>query len=69
MTDLMRDMDTLHQEIMAVAAGQRLSFQPQLSQLVDAADAAGVEVSVPVRTLCEELESEAIEAQFDNMPV
>jgi len=69
MTDLTQQLEKLHDRILDADADTRYLFQPQLSVLVEQLDDHGVRVPAGIRALEEELRAEAIEAQFDNMPV
>lgn len=69
MIDLERQLDKLHDRILAADPDNRHVFQPRLTALVDRLDMAGARVPPAIRSLEEELCIEAAEAQFDNMPV
>jgi len=69
MTDCSSELETLYQTIMSAEAGDRVQFQRKLAQLIDRAIAHGECVRTEIRLLNEELVNEAIESQFDNMPV
>jgi hypothetical protein len=67
--DLDRELEALEQQIAAAKSGSRHLFQPQLHQLIATVSKAGHEVPARLRELDEELTNDAIEAQFDNLPV
>lgn len=69
MTRLATELDRLHDRILAADGDTRLELQPRLANLLDRMDAAGEFVPADIRDLCEQLTNDAIEAQFDNMPV
>lgn len=69
MNTLTEDLDRLHHRILAADAESRRKFLPRLTQMIGRMDAAGTHVPARVRNLHEELTADAIEAQFDNMPV
>lgn len=69
MTRLATELDRLHDRILAADADARLQLQPRLADLIDRMDAAGEPVPAGIRDLCEQLTNDAIEAQFDNVPV
>ncbi len=69
MTGLATDLERLHQDILRCAPEKRFTFQAQLARLIDAMEAHDIPVPTHILDLNEELEAEAIEAQFDNMPV
>ncbi len=69
MKDMKNDLDALRARIFDTPEDQRYLLQPELDRLIDRMQAAGLDVPATVRTLNEELSDEAIEAQFDNLPV
>lgn len=69
MKDMQNDLDALRARIFDTPEDQRYLLQPELDRLIDRMQAAGLDVPATVRTLNEELSDEAIEAQFDNLPV
>jgi hypothetical protein len=69
MKDMKNDLDALRARILDTPEDQRYLLQPELDRLIDRMQAAGLDVPATVRTLNEELSDEAIEAQFDNLPV
>lgn len=69
MTDVTKDLERLHERILAADADTRYLFQPRLGELIDTLDGQGIQVPAGIRALNDELLAEAIEAQFDNMPV
>lgn len=62
-------LEALLAKIGAADADTRHEYHEALAQLIEAFDMAGSPVSADVRTLEEDLRNEAIEAQFDNLPV
>ena len=69
MTDLTTEIGRLHDRILEADIDRRYLFQPRLAALVEQMDVAGVPVPAGIRQMLEELTNDAIEAQFDNMPV
>lgn len=69
MTDFGTELDRLTRRIKAEAPQARYRHQPQLRQLIQKMEAEGRQVPKPARNLHQELVCEAIEAQFDNLPV
>ena len=69
MADLKGELRILHQRILDLPSENRFKLQPQLNRIIEEMDASGEPVTAEVRWLNEELLSDAIEAQFDNMPV
>lgn len=69
MKDMKNDLNALRARILDTPEDQRYLLQPELDRLIDRMQAAGLDVPATVRTLNEELSDEAIEAQFDNLPV
>lgn len=69
MTDLRGELQQLHQKILATKSEDKYRLQPQLDRIIERMDARGEEVKAEIRWLNEELLNDAIEAQFDNMPV
>lgn len=59
----------LCEEIKAAAPEKQKLLQQDLHQLVERASALGIALPAAVRDLDEDLTIDAIEAQFDNMPV
>ncbi len=69
MTKLKEELGRLLERISKADEQTCYRYQPQLTALIDRLDAAGEHVPNEVRHLEEELTNDAIEAQFDNMPV
>ena len=69
MTDLTIELERLHDRVLNADADTRYLFQPRLAELVERMDEAGEAVPAGIRQLLDELTNDAIEAQFDNMPV
>ncbi len=60
---------SLEAEIFQSSGSKRIALQPKLQKVLNQCDAGGVSVPRRLRKLNSELLDEAIEAQFDNMPV
>jgi len=69
MTKLTEDLERLRDRILAADPEDRLRYQPRIAALIAEMDAAGAPVPTGIRDLCDDLANDAIEAQFDNMPV
>lgn len=69
MTTLDQDLDRLLREIAARPAETRARLRPRLGRLIETMQQEGRTVPAEARRVNEELLCEAIEAQFDNMPV
>ena len=69
MTKLKQELAHLLERISKADEDICYRYQPQLSALIERMDASGERVPPEVRHLEEELTNDAIEAQFDNMPV
>ncbi|MBU3259449.1 hypothetical protein KPG71_05415 [Roseovarius sp. PS-C2] len=69
MADLNDQLAKLKDEILNGDPDTRHGYEPQLAQLIEDMQQQGMAVPSDIRCLHEELVSEAIEAQFDNMPV
>ena len=69
MNNLNSRLDLLINKIKQESPSARFRLQPQLDHLIHEFEAQGVKVQRATRRLNEELQNEAIEAQFDNMPV
>ncbi len=69
MEELKKTAENLEQKIAVAGAETRLALQPQFSRVLDRMAAGGERVPVRMRRLDAALVDEAIEAQFDNMPV
>ena len=69
MDNLDTRLDSLMLKIKQAGPVTRFKLQPQLSSLIHEIEAQGTRVRRHTRLLNEELLNEAIEAQFENMPV
>lgn len=69
MSQIIKALTDLVEEIEAADAKDRPVFEPRLSRMIDDVEACGETVPTSVKCLHEELVNEKIEAQFDNMPV
>ena len=69
MTNLNDDLAKLLKRIAEADVDTRHRFQPRLADLIHQFEAARQPVPHEATNLNEELLSDAIEAQFDNMPV
>lgn len=69
MTTLTDDMKRLHSRILDTDEGRRHLYRPKLTEMIERMEDAGERVPARIRELHEELTADAIEAQFDNMPV
>lgn len=69
MTDLNSRLDFLIHKIKQESPSARFRLQPQLNRLINEFEAEGKHVKRDTKLLNEELQIEAIEAQFDNLPV
>lgn len=69
MSNLNSRLDLLIHKIKQESPSARFRLQPQLDRLITEIEAQGRRVAFHTRQLNDELRYEAIEAQFDNMPV
>ncbi len=69
MNDLNAQLALLLNKIQKENSSSRCRWQPQLNRLILELDKKGNRVVPDTRRLNEVLRNEAIEAQFDNMPV
>lgn len=69
MTNMSTELDRLQHQIGQATAETRHKMEPQLRRLIERMRADGVVVPKRAKCLHEALLCEAIEAQFDNMPV
>lgn len=69
MPELSRELESLHALILKTPVPERCALQPALDDLIARMERAGIKVPVAIRSLNDELCDEAIEAQFENMPV
>lgn len=67
--DLMKEAETLEQKLTGADLDLRLALQPRLSFVVDRLRVEGAEIPSRLRRLDAALAEEAVEAQFDNMPI
>jgi hypothetical protein len=59
----------LYAEILSEDEATRHRLQPRLAAMIDALSAEGVHVPKRIKDLNEDLVNDAIEAQFDNIPL
>lgn len=64
-----QDLLDLRDRILSAEADTRHKFQPQLSALMERCANADIAIPTDIRSLNDDLLEDAIEAQFDNMPV
>ncbi|MBY5988174.1 hypothetical protein FIU89_07300 [Roseovarius sp. THAF27] len=69
MTKLSQEIKQLHRQILDLSEGERYRLQPRLAGLLGQMRHAGEPVPAAMQRLNETLLDEAIEAQFENMPV
>lgn len=69
LSNLTTRLDVLIHKIKQETPSARFRLQPQLGDLISELEAEGARVKRCTKLLNEELLNEAIEAQFDNMPV
>jgi hypothetical protein len=69
MTYLTSELDRLQTLVRAAAPDTRYTLEPQLRNVIASLRNEGHAVPARIKTLHETLLSEAIEAEFDNMPV
>lgn len=69
MTKISEELKRLHQEILSEDEAERHRFQPKLAAMIEALHAKGAPVPPHIRDLNEDLISDAMEAQFDNIPL
>lgn len=69
MTSLTQEIKQLHRQILDLSECERYRLQPRLAGLLGQMREAGEQVPSEMRRLNETLLDEAIEAQFENMPV
>ncbi|KIC43833.1 MAG: hypothetical protein AB3N07_04975 [Ruegeria sp.] len=67
--DLYFEAEKLEQKLNGACLDTRLALQPSLSQVIESMRASGVQIPSRLRRLDAALCEDAIEAQFDNMPV
>ncbi len=66
---LVSHADQLALQIRQASSETRLKLQPELGQVLQELEQAGTAVPARLRNLHELLLEEAIEAQFDNLPI
>lgn len=69
MTDLRMEIDRLQSLIGQADPITRYQHEPDLRHIIERMQASDVAVPAPVKRLHQILLSEAIEAEFDNMPI
>ena len=69
MTQFTSEAETLNQHISNMPSGDRHLMQPHVQRLIDKMHQNGQAVPNAMRRLNDRLVDDAIEAQFDNMPV
>ena len=69
MTNYTAELETVLAKIEKMDAEERYKVQPTLAAVVEKMAEVGDEVPVEVRNVLDELTAEAVEAQFDNLPV
>ncbi|MDT8328706.1 MAG: hypothetical protein RQ750_15210 [Roseovarius sp.] len=69
MTKSNSEFDRLERQIAQAGSETRFRYEPQLRRLIARLSAEGKAVPEAAKSLHEALLCEAIEAQFDNMPV
>jgi len=63
------EFDRLHQQIAQAESATRYRYEPQVRRMIERKAASGEAIPEATKRLHQELLCEAIEAQFDNMPV
>lgn len=66
---LVSHADEMAMEIREASSEMRLKLQPQFGRVLQELELAGTSVPARLRNLHEQLLEEAIEAQFDNLPI
>ncbi|SLN13643.1 hypothetical protein PEL8287_00547 [Roseovarius litorisediminis] len=69
MTNTQTQLERLHRQIEQETPEKRFRFQPKLHHLITTMNKKGEKIPARTKRLHEKLLEEAIEAQFDNMPV
>ena len=69
MNNLSMDIKRLHRQILDLGTEERYRLQPRLAGLLGQMRQAGERIPPDMARLNDTLLDEAIEAQFDNMPV
>jgi len=67
--DLYFEVEQLEQKLQGACLDTRLALQPSVSSVLSKMRARGVQIPSRLRRLDAALCEDAIEAQFDNMPV
>lgn len=68
-TNLLQDIKNVHRQINDLDPSERYRMQPRLAGLLGQLREVGQPIPSELRRLNDELLAEAIEAQFDNLPV
>lgn len=68
-TELLTFAAQLEQQILAASDTSRLSYQPKLREVLRDIRQSGTEVPSRLRRLDVQLEEQAAERMFDNMPI
>lgn len=66
---LVSEAEALEQKLAGACANRRLELQPQFSKVIARLTDEGHQVPQRLRRLDAALTQEAVEAQFDNMPI
>lgn len=69
MDPCVNEMHRLHRQILAMASDERHIMQPKLDSVIVRTRLSGQRVPHDIAQLNSKLLDEAIEAQFDNLPV
>lgn len=67
--DILNEFENLAERIAATPEGKQYKYCQELDKLIERMEEAGVDVPQAARRLDERLCEDAIEAQFDNMPL
>lgn len=66
---LVSHADDMAMRIKEASPDQRLAMQPEFGRVLQELEQAGTTIPARLRNLHEQLLEEAIEAQFDNLPI
>ncbi|MEQ9259867.1 MAG: hypothetical protein RIG84_12315 [Roseovarius sp.] len=69
MNEISRKLQELHDAILSADAEARRSLQPELAEMIADCEAKGAHVPAQIHELNEDLLADAMEAQFDNIPL
>lgn len=69
MDNISQKLQDLHDAILNAEPQERQKLQPELADIIADCEAKGAHVPARIHELNEDLLSDAMEAQFDNMPV